>query len=314
MDLEQTVQSLKTLGIDRTVLESGGDGAILVMPEYGRVLGLWPHWRGENALWVNPDFVRRLGFGAKDEGWLNPGGDRVWLGPEREFFMEDDARPDETFFVPPALDPGAFNRVNDRTGCAMENRGEVLAWRSNTRLAFRIIRRIRPMPGPELNEISEAPWMPQAGYEEETSLEASFDLPVRVWLWNLTQVPGLGEVRLPLLREDSQVVPLAGAVPVRVRLTAEEVADRILWTSDREAGRAVLVLRRFEKLDGADPEQRAVECRFEPVLGCGELSCVSRALGPVRRGRLSWKTSLCAFTGRRDEILALADRLSHLSR
>ena len=73
MGLEEIVVSLKTLGVEYAVLETGADGAVLVLPEYGRVLGLWPHWRGDNALWVNPGFLRLLHIGSKDDGWINPG-------------------------------------------------------------------------------------------------------------------------------------------------------------------------------------------------------------------------------------------------
>ena len=143
MGLEELAVSMNRLGIHYTVLESGADGAVLILPEYGRVLGVWPHWRGENALWVNPDFLRMLEIGAKDDGWLNPGGDRIWLGPREEFFPHDTV-------PPPSLDPGRYEGAAEKGVFSMENKGEVHAWKSGTMLGFRIQRRLRSLEEQEI--------------------------------------------------------------------------------------------------------------------------------------------------------------------
>jgi hypothetical protein len=108
VSLEEIVRLLNALGIQYAVQETGTDGAALMLPEYGRILGLWPYWRGENALWVNPEFFRCLQAGSKQEEWLNPGGDRMWLCPESEFFTEDAGRPADTWQVPRSVDPGTY--------------------------------------------------------------------------------------------------------------------------------------------------------------------------------------------------------------
>ena len=129
------VRDLKAMGMAFTVLETGSDGALLIAPECGRVLGLWPHWR-ENALWADPAFLGALAAGTKDEQWRCPGGDRMWLAPAAEF-LEDGRTP------PPSLDPGRWEPQPGKGFFSMENRGDAWAWKSGVRVGFRIHRRIR---------------------------------------------------------------------------------------------------------------------------------------------------------------------------
>jgi hypothetical protein len=322
MGLEETLVSLNTMGIRYAVLESGADGAVLVLPEYGRVLGVWSHWRGENALWVNPEFLRLLSIGAKADEWMNPGGNRMWLGPEEEFFPLDGG-------VPPALDPGRFSGASEKSAYRMENRGEARAWKTGTRVTFRISRTIRPLDEERLTAMWGTTWLRQAGYQEEATLEVSSDSPVAVWLWNITQVRAGAEVRVPLQpkAEDACLVRLPpeavliargcammnlrGGRSQKIGFAATEARTRILSLEEREAGRALLVVKDFEGSDPAGLRDGAVvECRWGGQDACGELSCASPAVGPKSRKRLVWRVSLCAFSGRGEEIRALASRIS----
>ncbi|HUJ77202.1 MAG TPA: hypothetical protein VL359_20220, partial [bacterium] len=194
MGLEETLVSLNTTGITYAVLESGADGAVLVLPEYGRVLGVWSHWRGENALWANPDFLGLLRIGAKADEWLNPGGDRMWLGPEEEFFPLDSG-------VPPVLDPGRFEGGAEKAGYRMENRGETRAWKTGARVTFKVTRTMRPLEEEKLAAMWGTTWLRQAGYQEEAALEVQSDSPVATWLWNITQVRAGAEILVPLQPE-----------------------------------------------------------------------------------------------------------------
>jgi hypothetical protein len=283
MGLEETVDALKTLGIACAVLASGADGAILALPEYGRVLGLWPHRRGENALWVNPEFLESLRFGAKDDGWRNPGGDRMWLAPEAEFFPEGE--------IPSALDPGHFTRVVERLGCAMENKGEVRAWQTGTRVRFRVVRRVRPLDETELAALWGPTWLRRAGYSEESLLEVLGDKPDRLRLWNLTQVP-------------------AGSLLAGAQLPAAARQARILCVRERD-GHAQLLVKDFSREPSENHLEQPSESR-KGEEGSREMSCCSPVLRAQGKGRILWKTSLCAFSGRGEEVRAFAARLGAL--
>ena len=271
MGLEELVVSMNRLGIRYTVLESGADGAVLILPEYGRVLGVWPHWRGENALWVNPDFLRMLEIGSKEDGWLNPGGDRVWLGPREEFFPSDT--------VPPSLDPGKYEGAAEKGVFTMENKGQVHAWQSGMMVGFRIQRRIRSLAEQEISDMWGTRWLRQAGYAEEITLEVSRDVPPEVWLWNLTQVPEDAEISSP----------------------RAETSDRILCVEEGEDGRGQLLVKSFE-------EAQSQNTRLTPS-GAGVISCSSSAANGRDRRRVVLRTTLCAFSGRIAELRATAGAL-----
>jgi len=319
MGLEETVVSLKTLGVEHAVLESGADGAVLVLPEYGRVLGLWPHWRGDNALWVNPGFLRFLHIGAKDDGWINPGGDRMWLAPEEEFLAGDAD-------VPTAIDPGHFARSSEKSGYTMENKGEALAWKTGSRIRFKLTRRVRPMSEARLADLWGTTWLRQAGYEEETLLEVSGDCSAPVRLWNITQARIGAEVRVPLrkrwtetslvtlasssleLVENWAVIRMKGPRSGKVEIPGADAGSRILCVEERESGRAQLLVRDFGTAEEG-PGDAPVDCRFGGTGDAIEFSCFSPVVGPTGRRRVLWKTSLCAFSGRNDEIQAFAERI-----
>ncbi|HUJ73855.1 MAG TPA: hypothetical protein VL359_03315, partial [bacterium] len=152
MGLEQLVDSLSTLGVAHEVRRSGADGALLVLPEFGRVFGVWPHFRAENALWVNPGFLDALRVGVKDDEWSAPGGDRVWLFPGTEFLSEAGA-------PPAAVDPGRYAVTSDRAAVTMTNRGEAYARGAAAHVRFRITRRLRPLDEPEIDTACGPSWL-----------------------------------------------------------------------------------------------------------------------------------------------------------
>ena len=319
MGLQEIIVSLNILGVEYTVLETGAEGAVLVLPDYGRVLGLWPHWRGENALWVDPAFLEQLRVGVKDDGWTNPGGDRMWLGPEEEFFAEGQG-------IPPALDPGRFTRMTERAFYRMENKGEALGWKSGSRVRFRIERRIRPLGEAELAAAWDGGSLRLAGYEEAVTLEVSGDRTCPVWLWNVTQVPAGSEVRVPLnkdwgdtglarlpagtvgLEQSCAVIALRGTHALRVVIAGADAGTRIICREDHDAGRSQLLVKDFAREDARCPG--SIECRYEGTSSRGEFSCCSPAAGPRGRQRVSWTTSLCAFSGRSDAVRSFADGIS----
>lgn len=321
MSLEGIARDLNALGIAYTVLETGADGALLIVPECGRILGLWPHWRGENAFWIDPDFLDSLRIGAKDDDWRNPGGDLLWLAPEAEF-LEDGRTPCSS------VDPGRYERLPEKGGWTMENRGEALAWRSGVRIGFRIQRRIRPLDEKDLAEMWGTTYLRQAGYREESSVEITTGRPPAVGLWSLVRVRTGGEARIPLkkywgdtrlaarppgevdLADASAVVRLGPERPISVELDAEEARPRIMHVVEREPGRAVLLVRDFERPAGALGEPFIRCSRPVGEERAAELSCFSRlCAGPASR-KVVWQTSVCAFSGRAVEIRALAKRLA----
>jgi len=271
MSPEELVQTLTPLGIRHEVRRTGADGAMLVLPDYGRVLGLWPHLRAENALWTNPDFLASLQVGMKDDEWSNPGGDWIWLAPAEEF-LSDGA-------VPPSVDPGRFTLTGDRTALCLTNRGEAFARRTEARVRFRLTRRLRPLFEPDIDALHGQTWLRRAGWEEELELQVEGRCRVPVQLWNITQAPPGSD----MLAASRRLVCLEEAESERARLLVKDV----------EAGSA----------SAGDPV--VPPGRPRPV----QMSFVSPPLSGAVRGRLRWKTTTCSFSGRSAEIRQFASRM-----
>ena len=278
--IDEVVESLTTLGIAHEVRPSGADGAILLLPEYGRVLGIWPHGRAENVLWVNQDFFQSLRVGAKDDGWNNPGGDRVWLAPAAEFLGEGG-------MVPPAIDPGKFVLSSDRGAACMANRGEAWAHQSAVRVKFRVTRRLRPLDEAALEAAWGPTWLRRAGCEEELELELEDSCPLSVRLWNITQVPPGSEITEGPSGRGRRIVCLEDPDSEHARLLV-----RSSTASDGEPGGT-----------GPWPGRR-------PAAGApGEFFLLSPPVRPGAKRRLSWKTSTCGFSGRSAEVRRFASTM-----
>jgi hypothetical protein len=252
----------------------------------------------------------------------------MWLGPEEEFFPRDSE-------IPAALDPGRFDGSSEKNAYRMENRGETRAWKAGARVGFRISRTVRPFDEERLAATWGTTWLRQAGYQEEAALEVSGDSPVPVWLWNITQVRAGAEVRVPLhekaesaclarlppeavfIAKGCALMTLRGGRVQKIGFTAEEArVTRILSIEEREGGRAQLVVKDFEGSESGPnaAEDRGrdgalVECRWGGPEACGEFSCASPAAGAGGRKRILWKTSMCAFSGRTEEVRAFATRI-----
>ncbi len=274
MTLEQLVDSLSTLGVAHEVRRSGGDGALLVLPEYGRLFGIWPHFRAENALWVNPVFLQALRVGVKDDEWSSPGGDHIWLSPAAEFLSETGA-------AAAAVDPGRYAISSDRSAVTLSNRGEAFARRAGVRVRFRITRRLRPLDEPEIDAACGQTWLRRSGCEEELELELDGDCPVPVRLWSIAQAPPGSE-------------PMEGSGPDSARC--------LVCVQDGDSDRARLLVKAAQGAEShGDPGVRG-----RPV----ELSLVSPALAAGKRRRaLKWKVRLYAFSGRSAEVRQLASRM-----
>jgi hypothetical protein len=314
VNLRATTDALATLGFDHAVLPSGSEGAVLVSCDCGRLLGLWPNGRAENALWTDPGFFEALRGAARREEWMNPGGDRLGIGPDDEFL-------DPVTGEPPSVDPGRYVRLGDREGCRIENRGDAWAARSGVRVAFRIERRFAAFDTKDLAAAWGVPHLRQAGCGETAVLEIDPPAPP-IRLRSIAEVPPGGETWIPLARR-------WGDTP----LAAEPIGSFAL-----EAGCAVVHAggpRRTLAFGGADARSRLLhlvatgpdrslllvkECRGG---GPADLACTSGGDGPCTelrldspsvggatgRRRLAWRQLLYAVTGRTVEIRALLRRI-----
>jgi hypothetical protein len=123
-DLERT---LVDAGF-RTIELATGDGRLLITPHGARVLGATLADVEGNLFWHNPDLEHGPRVrDAMEAGAI--GGDRLWIAPEVAFMWPDlkQARidPFSDYRLPPAMDPGQWQRVGAERGEAITFRADM---------------------------------------------------------------------------------------------------------------------------------------------------------------------------------------------
>ena len=234
---------------------------LLVLPFGGRVLGLYPR-PGLNVLWTNPALCAAGTAGTllADSGWINSGGVRAWISPEFETHVRDPRRFPETYEVPHAVDPAAYEVLHaDQQSVTLATAMTPMFHQSGCRVPLHLERRVSRLDeaGTDVpREVS------HAGVAIDSTLAADGDLPdeVRPGLWTLLQLPGGGEFILPI-RAGAEPAALIGE-PVytiekdRLRCRVETDASfKFSLRADDCLGRMACIHR-----DGDHPA--LVTCRF----------------------------------------------------
>lgn len=192
LPFDEAKSRLEAAGLETITFGHEGN-TILALPSYGRVLGLWTDRQQPGFFWINEDFLADPGHAG--DGWANPGGDRIWLGPERELFISDQADPGNSYVVPRSADPGRYRCALESATLVMDNEGMVRGFRSGVEVGFCWSRSIRALD-PEAT--GAFPGLSSAGYEEMTFLHVAQPSAMPVCLWNLIQVPLGGQVLVPV--------------------------------------------------------------------------------------------------------------------
>jgi hypothetical protein len=192
------MDSLTRIGMPPVVLDTPDGARLLLLPEHGRLLGLYPDDADENFLWTNPalgDEASARAYFAR-RGWLNPGGDRTWLAPEIELFIGDVDRVFETYAVPPALDPGQWKlEATSVSEVRLVNETRVRLHRQNRDVGVRLTKTYSVAPNP----LRDVAGLQVAGYTLATTLEVESQpgVPTRLGIWNLLQLPQPGTMWIP---------------------------------------------------------------------------------------------------------------------
>lgn len=236
------IDNLKQAGKAPAVLDAPDGCRLLILPEYGRVLGLYTADSDENFFWTNPALATAESATAyfRRDGWCNPGGDRTWLAPEIELFIADLAGPEQVYAVPIGLDPGQWQGTDGEHGLRLRNESVVQLKRSGRAARFIMTKDYRHAANPLRDLASDLSY---AGYEQTTILELEADqcgtLPLRLGIWNLIQLPKLGRMIVPTYcRPVPQTV--FGEVPPADLTLAEHA---LVWNMADAGGNAKLSLK-----------------------------------------------------------------------
>lgn len=202
---QQLIETLRRVGKPFKVARFADGTRLLIIPDGGRILGLFAPDDDANFFWTHPALQSMTGvrrFYAAD-GWRNYGGDRTWLAPEAELFIADLNRAAEAYQVPPTIDPGAYilKPSPDQTGpLRWRTRGTIGMRPSRKTVRVEITKTVLPAPSPLRGQASCSPALAYAGYTLQTSLQIlSRSRPggIQLGIWNLLQMPHGGQMLIP---------------------------------------------------------------------------------------------------------------------
>ena len=244
-------------------------GTVVVLPQGGRVLGLFPRHAQAGFFWTHdalrsPSGIRKL---YAESRWPNPGGDRTWLAPTTELFVSDLKRFWETWREPVAVDPGNYACL-EKDGCLLLiNRATLELRRRRQTLELEIEKSFEAAPDPLRTE----PKIPEpytyAGFTTNVTLKMLREPKqsrVPIGLWQLLQLPPGGELMVAT-HSRARMQVIFGKIPpgdlhhephcVRYRMTSAttaklairsvSVTGRMGYLHPNGKGRWHLVVRNF---------------------------------------------------------------------
>lgn len=199
------IDHLQSAGSRYKEIEGFHGGTIVVLERGSRVLAMIPSCSNENAFWSNPDALL-------NNTW-NVGGDRTWVSPELEYFVNTSG----SYDIPSQLDPGSWKFTREKhTLVVTTEQTTILQNRSTSDLIqLDFQKQVKAIPNPfhmntstHYDEIVRAGYI---GYEVKTQMtvsptnqpkrrthhKATSANPEYCNLWSLMQVPQLGTALIP---------------------------------------------------------------------------------------------------------------------
>lgn len=178
-------------------------GNLVVLPQGGRVLGLYPKGSPENFFWTHDalhssDGIQHL---YAESRWPNPGGDRTWLSPTTELFVSDLRRFWQTWREPVAVDPGRYSCRKIPGGLQLTNRPRIELRRRRQTVDLTMEKTLHPATDPFRYEAKTLGAYAFAGYTTRSTLTLRREPKnsrVPIGLWQILQLPPDGEMILPV--------------------------------------------------------------------------------------------------------------------
>jgi len=221
---------------------------IVLLPTRGRVLQV--RIAGEPTLWENPNW----------SGDWNVGGDRLWLGPEIDWFWKKTDRPDIRFYdVPSSIDDDQW--VAESSGsdcCKIRKAGRIDHQRTDHYVEFELTRAFSRVALPALNGFESA-----IAYETVNQLQLLDGTPGQPMdLWSLLQMPSGGRMFVSVLpksqfRNHYEPIPnarwtdndglmelqVSGSELYKIGLAPDSVLGRMAYVRESSNGDYLVIYR-----------------------------------------------------------------------
>jgi hypothetical protein len=274
----QLIAALEGAGKEPLSLTGARGETILVLPHGGRVIGVYSAQSGKNFVWTSAAIsgTELACEHFASDRWCNSGGDRTWLAPEIDLFYPHFPDTGKQYFQPREFDPGQYKAVRSSSHITLTNTLKIHSFRRGWTAPARITKTIRTTTDPLSLGVSKEFFkdLEFSGYRLESSLELleSGGNDCQAGLWNLLQLPGGGELIVPLYGP-TQPVTYFGDIPAGdIRIDETCVRYRMSAPNEQKIGVDALAVcgRAGYILDDADnPEDASLVIRSFTVDASG---------------------------------------------
>ncbi|MFD0959161.1 DUF6786 family protein [Paenibacillus chungangensis] len=213
---------LQQANCDYTVLHNDEGAHIILLTRGGRVLNVAASRSNSYApFWTNPQ-----AFASRH--W-NAGGDRTWISPELEYFIDDAGQ----YAIPTQLDPGSWNVTQySSEEAALRMTCELHHKNANARVGLNLNKHFRLLLNPLHLNHSAAPLNNRSvryvGYEvvtdlrlEPLSIARAEPSPGYCSLWSIMQLPADGTALIPTRGTVTPLTMFAEREPTDIKLLPE---------------------------------------------------------------------------------------------
>lgn len=194
---------LQQLGHNHATLTSENGGRLVILEKGARALEMIPAEENDSAFWRDPDSL------SSENSW-NLGGDRTWLGPELEFFIDRSG----SYQVPAQLDPGNWKLTKTSSSQAITKMTcDLQHSTSSKKITIELEKRFTLLPNPLSMNMSslllDNSSLSYMGYEVRTDMNLTPANPNSTTvdvttstsgycnLWSIMQVPPGGSILAP---------------------------------------------------------------------------------------------------------------------
>jgi len=317
---------------------------IIISQRGGRIFGPFLSPDSESIFWMNGVFAHSDSFREfLNSGDWNLGGERIWIGPEIQYNIQNRNDFWGTYNLPKQIDPGTYTLDQPRSGQWRLRQKMILdAYNlASGRKELHLERLVNKVEDP-LRNLSDYQGLMDgvifAGWEQTIFLSESKRDHIMSQAWNLVQLNPGGILLIPsspkvevtnyfepideelqTIHDNYVALKITGNRQYKVGYKAAHVFGRLAYLNHLDDGRAYLIVRNFYN----DPSGLYLEeppdrpgWRGDSIYvynddggfgGFGELECLGQAIGGITgRSSSTDRMALWLYVGDADKVKRIA--------
>lgn len=235
----------------KTISWEDGQNRITFAPHHGRLLQV--EIEGHNAIWENDNY----------QGDWNPGGDRLWIAPENDFFWKIKGPFDfEHYQIPPSLSENDWNIQEETHSLTLSK--ELNLENLHTKKTFKA-KASRHYSKTEAHQ--DMDWLAVSAFTTKDTLviEQNPAIHQKIGIWSLLQLPAGGTLSIPIQEENDHYQNYFNPIPedlwnienkqLKLKITgahhykvgvAKLSEGKLFYTREIDQNRKLVIIRSFD--------------------------------------------------------------------